>query len=1159
MIKFNLKKMFFYVFFLLVPICIWSQDVKVELTFTYQNTPVKTFTVNDLIVIDLPTAATATWYDAPSGGNLLLPTEPLVSGQIYYLETIPAAGIGTRLQTIVYEVSPSLEADKSNDVCLGEQVTISAKDLLTNEQFEIENTNGIGLGLTKITDYGDSSYFVKEDKMSWEDAYTLINAIPGAAMYIINDTSEEGFVFNELTNLGLADPGDANAFWLGLKQFASAVDFDDTVNQTGWYWIDGTPMGYTNWSADEPNDYRDAPSLAPPYQLYDAGGINDEDYGQFDFQARGVQWNDAPNDSQDRNSFPIFEFTGISGLQWYQLNTTTNTYEVILGETNGDLQITASELSQKYRLEFLVNGITSSLDYEVQAVDVQIFPIASNLTTACDDEVDPLLQDGVYAFDTSTFESTLLNGQMGMTISYTDENGLPLLLTNPLNTGTQSINVRIESNSNASCFTTGTIDFVVNALPKIKTNTDGSEDVTICFGSTTTLDAGIADGSPETDYTYEWSKDGTVISPVETNQTLIVDTDGDYTVEVTSIASGCSATRNINVVVTQDPQPAIECWETATFNNTTCTWDVTGTQETEPVTECWETATFNDTTCTWDVTGTQESEPVTECWETATFDSSTCTWVVSGSQPDKPTGLECWQTAMFNDTTCSWDVVDAQSNPPTDLECWETATFDSGICDWVVKGIQPDEPTGLFCWETTTFNNTICSWDIIGGEPLAPTDLACWETATFDSSTCTWVVSGSQPDKPTGLECWQTAMFNDTTCSWDVVDAQSNPPTDLECWQTATFDSGICDWVVTGTQPDEPTGLECWQTAIFNDSTCSWDVVDAQSNPPTDLECWETATFDSGICDWVVTGTQPDEPTGLSCWETTTFNNTTCSWDIIGGEPVVPTGLACWETATFDSSTCAWIVSGTKPDKPTGLECWETAEFDKSTCSWLVTGSKQIETLNFELCSNQALELYATTVVSNPSYKWSTGEVSDRIFVTTGGTYTVQISDGSCVVSEITYNVTPIAAPSIQSVVSDADKIIINTTTNGDFLYSLEGDIYQSSNIFYNIPAGLYTIHVKEAFCNDVDTKEHFHFYIPKFFTPNHDGFNDTFEIKGLEFFGSSEVSIFNRYGKLLKHVINNSFSWDGRYNGTEQRTDDYWYVVIVDGKKITGHVTLKR
>jgi hypothetical protein len=50
------------------------------------------------------------------------------------------------------------------------------------------------------------------------------------------------------------------------------------------------------------------------------------------------------------------------------------------------------------------------------------------LTTTCDDEIDPLVQDGKYPFNTSSFEATILNGQTGMIIKYTLQNGTVLNL-----------------------------------------------------------------------------------------------------------------------------------------------------------------------------------------------------------------------------------------------------------------------------------------------------------------------------------------------------------------------------------------------------------------------------------------------------------------------------------------------------------------------------------------------------------------------------------------------------------------------------------------------------------------------------------------------------------------------------------------------------------
>ena len=163
-----------------------------------------------------------------------------------------------------------------------------------------------------------------------------------------------------------------------------------------------------------------------------------------------------------------------------------------------------------------------------------------------------------------------------------------------------------------------------------------------------------------------------------------------------------------------------------------------------------------------------------------------------------------------------------------------------------------------------------------------------------------------------------------------------------------------------------------------------------------------------------------------------------------------------------------------------------------------------------------------------------------------------------CSFETIIFNVTGLENPIIETVVSDGNEIIISTSNNGDFLYSLDGNIFQPSNIFYNIEGGLYTIYVKERNCNAIVSLKHLHFFIPKFFTPNSDGIHDTFSLSGIEHYRSSEVSIYDRYGKLLKFSRNSSFSWDGTFNNQDLPSDDYWYVIIIEGQKFTGHFTLK-
>ena len=80
------------------------------------------------------------------------------------------------------------------------------------------------------------------------------------------------------------------------------------------------------------------------------------------------------------------------------------------------------------------------------------------------------------------------------------------------------------------------------------------------------------------------------------------------------------------------------------------------------------------------------------------------------------------------------------------------------------------------------------------------------------------------------------------------------------------------------------------------------------------------------------------------------------------------------------------------------------------------------------------------------------------------------------------------------------------------------------------------------------------------------DGYNDVWAIKGISSgeYIFSKISIFDRYGKLLKNMTINQNFWDGTYNGITLPTNDYWYSVELlklDGSIFVkqGHFTLRR
>ena len=176
----------------------------------------------------------------------------------------------------------------------------------------------------------------------------------------------------------------------------------------------------------------------------------------------------------------------------------------------------------------------------------EAFLLPTSLTTVCDDEINPALQNGMYAFDTSTFQSIIVGTQTGMIVNYFDENGNPLSspLQNPFVTNTQNVLVEVINPTNTNCKATVTIPFKVNPLPMI-TLTDTE---LICSDNPTftkVIDAGLLNPATSSNYSYKWHFNGNQIAGA-TNYTLTINQAGIYSVEVIN-NNGCFSTRTITV------------------------------------------------------------------------------------------------------------------------------------------------------------------------------------------------------------------------------------------------------------------------------------------------------------------------------------------------------------------------------------------------------------------------------------------------------------------------------------------------------------------------------------------------------------------------------------------------------------------------------------
>lgn len=219
------------------------------------------------------------------------------------------------------------------------------------------------------------------------------------------------------------------------------------------------------------------------------------------------------------------------------------------------------------------------------------------------------------------------------------------------------------------------------------------------------------------------------------------------------------------------------------------------------------------------------------------------------------------------------------------------------------------------------------------------------------------------------------------------------------------------------------------------------------------------------------------------------------------------------------------------------------------------------------LCENTSTTINAGSGFD--SYSWSTSETTESITVSEAGSYWVTVTqDNGGVICSSTKNFSVILSnmATISNIeVTDwtnSDNIIvvyISDTSIGDYEYSLDGITYQDSNTFSDLTKGDYTVYIRDKNGCGVETQEVFILNYPKYFTPNDDGYNDTWSIKYSETEPTLNIKIFDRYGKFIKQ-LNATSSWDGTFRGTHLPSSDYWFVVTRDdGKVHKGHFTLKR
>lgn len=144
---------------------------------------------------------------------------------------------------------------------------------------------------------------------------------------------------------------------------------------------------------------------------------------------------------------------------------------------------------------------------------------------------------------------------------------------------------------------------------------------------------------------------------------------------------------------------------------------------------------------------------------------------------------------------------------------------------------------------------------------------------------------------------------------------------------------------------------------------------------------------------------------------------------------------------------------------------------------------------------------------------------------------------------------------------------IVATATGGagKYQYTFNGEDNGGNNKYIIYKSGDYTVTVTDANGCVASATRYFEYIdvcVPNYFTPNGDGVMDgwapgcTINYKDLTF------DIFDRYGRKIATYRLGQY-WDGKYNGAELPSGDYWYVLklndLKDAREFVGHFTLYR
>ena len=572
-------------------------------------------------------------------------------------------------------------------------------------------------------------------------------------------------------------------------------------------------------------------------------------------------------------------------------------------------------------------------------------------------------------------------------------------------------------------------------------------------------------------------------------------------------------------------------------NTETCTFNVIPADNTKPTITCPSDQNVSfDSNCEFTLTDyTALATTVDNCGIVTVTQSPAVGTVITTTQLITLTADD----GNGNTETCTFNVIPADNTKPT-ITCPEdqNVSYDSN-CEFTLTDYTTLATTDDNCGTVTVTQSPAVGTVIITTQLITLTA----DDGNGNTETCTFNVIPADNSKPS-ITCPgdQNVSF-DSNCEFTLTDYTALATTDDNCGTVTVTQSPAVGTVITTTQlitliADDGNGNteNCTFNVIPTDNTkptitcpadqhvsfdanCEFTLTDYTSLATTSDNCGTVSVFQSPAIGTVVTSTQlitltADDGNG---------NTETCTFNVIPADNTKPT-IQCIN----DITSCDAIIHF---ESPTASDnCYVTVEL----ISGIPSGSEfPVGTTVNEYLATDPSGNTASCSVSITRYAPVSIDAGDDTTIDAGFTHTITTTTTEAIEFEWTPT-DGLDDPFTQNPTASPQK----NTTYTVWAYS-ENGCSASDDI---------TISINQEM------------EINNFFSPNGDGKNDYWEVKGNWLLDDCQIKIVDAWGKQVYQSIGYDNSWDGRYNGQSLPEGTYYYTISCSEASVkTGAITLQR